>query len=169
MLHTHNTFFIIHGKPVLSILFPLAHSASFRMFLQSHLFLCMFLHYVLFVFSTFSSISRCFSNVFHFLIPIFCMIKYAVFFSHVFPRKKSRNGFYSPFRDFSSPHKYALPVTSHTGQFLLCCLCCIHEVLHAEYSCIDTGYIRLLHVYIVVVVERNNRPCTHQHILCIMH
>ena len=118
MLHTHNTFFIIHGKLVLSILFPLAHSASFRMFLQSHLFLCIFLHYVLFVFSTFSSILRCFSIVSNFLILIFCMIKYEIFFSHVFPRKKSRNGFYSPFWDFSSLHKYASPAVIHTGQFL---------------------------------------------------
>lgn len=55
---------------------------------------------------------------FFFLILISFMTKYAVFFSHVFPRKKSRNGFYSPFRDFSSLYKYASPAVIHTSQFL---------------------------------------------------
>lgn len=55
---------------------------------------------------------------FSFSDPNFFMTKYAVFFSHVFPRKKSRNGFYSPFRDFSSLYKYASPSVIHTSQFL---------------------------------------------------
>ena len=57
---------------------------------------------------------------FSFFDPNFFMTKYAVFFFHVFPRKKSRNGFYSPFRDFSFLYKYASPAVIHTGQFLWC-------------------------------------------------
>ena len=48
----------------------------------------------------------------------FYMTKYAVFSSPVFPRKKSRNGYFSPFRDFSFLYKYASPAVIHTSQFL---------------------------------------------------
>lgn len=48
----------------------------------------------------------------------FYMTKYAVFSSPVFPRQKSRNGYFSPFRDFSFLYKYASPAVIHTSQFL---------------------------------------------------
>ena len=46
---------------------------------------------------------------------------------------------------------------------------CVCKIFESKQVCIDSVYICVLHIGIIVVIQRGNCPCIHQHILCLMH